>query len=422
MHLSVAHPLRISALLLGLHFGLSGCSPVRLDLGRLPDASQSVETDAGPEPSRDAGACAKACLGGRACVAGECLPHWIPVEGAEIANDAPRVGHFAVWTGTEVIVWGGHDPRTGRAASVFGDGFRFDPVHDTMRVLSGTQSPPARFRDGEQTAVWTGREMIVWGGRSASGALSDGWAYVPESDRWRPLGSAPFGAASLTVVFTGTDLLVWSERAPGASGLRFDLSTGLWMPTVSPSTLQQRRGHSAIWTGTEMVAWGGREEGGDALRDGWRYLPSRERWRAVDVSTAPEGRWDHTAVWSGEEMLIFGGASSGNRVLSLGAAYVPAADRWRALSLRGSPSARVGHVAVWDGREMIVWGGTDGTEILSDGARYDPVDDAWRPVEGSPLVGGRNGAQAVWTGAELIVVGGDNGEARLDPIAWRYQP
>lgn len=41
----------------------------------------------------------------------------------------------------------------------------------------------------DHSAVWTGDEMIVWGGSVAGGApgFDDGAAYYPTSDSWREL-------------------------------------------------------------------------------------------------------------------------------------------------------------------------------------------------------------------------------------------
>src|SRR6185436_10681134 len=68
----------------------------------------------------------------------------------------PRQFHTAVWTGTEMIVWGGDHQ------SVFQTGARYSPATDTWTptgIDSNTPAPRAKH-----TAVWTGTEMIVWGG------------------------------------------------------------------------------------------------------------------------------------------------------------------------------------------------------------------------------------------------------------------
>src|SRR5581483_5568787 len=53
---------------------------------------------------------------------------------------------------------------------------------------------PLRSRHGA-SAVWTGREMIVWGGAwragNASIWLDDGAAYDPAGDKWRRLANSP---------------------------------------------------------------------------------------------------------------------------------------------------------------------------------------------------------------------------------------
>ena len=65
----------------------------------------------------------------------------------------PETAHTAVWTGSEMIVWGG--------------GILLTPVEDTIPARIVGQPPAPRTRplpDPSHTAVWTGSEMIVWGG------------------------------------------------------------------------------------------------------------------------------------------------------------------------------------------------------------------------------------------------------------------
>ena len=55
-----------------------------------------------------------------------------------------------------MIVWGGYD-----GSSYCNDGGRYNPVANTWTALPTTGAPAARY---SHTAVWTGSEMIVWGG------------------------------------------------------------------------------------------------------------------------------------------------------------------------------------------------------------------------------------------------------------------
>jgi hypothetical protein len=71
----------------------------------------------------------------------------------------PRDQHTAVWTASEMIIWGGLDPH-----AFLDPGGRYDPSTDSWRATSTTNTPRARFY---HTAVWTGSEMIIWGGDAA---------------------------------------------------------------------------------------------------------------------------------------------------------------------------------------------------------------------------------------------------------------
>ena len=62
----------------------------------------------------------------------------------------------AVWTGSEMIVWGG---------SEFNTGGRYNPSTDSWTATTTTNAPTARYNF---TVVWTGTEMIVWGDRKST--------------------------------------------------------------------------------------------------------------------------------------------------------------------------------------------------------------------------------------------------------------
>ncbi len=71
------------------------------------DVSDVAVTDA--SDAGDASAvCTVACLGGRRCVAGRCVDAWRSLSATN--SPTPRSNHSFVWTGTELIVWGGYVP------------------------------------------------------------------------------------------------------------------------------------------------------------------------------------------------------------------------------------------------------------------------------------------------------------------------
>jgi hypothetical protein len=83
-----------------------------------------------------------------------CTPDtWTPTS---VPHAPPgRALHTAVWTGSEMIVWGGST----RNVNV-NTGARYDPVSDNWTKISNTNAPTLRV---SHKAVWTGSEMIVWG-------------------------------------------------------------------------------------------------------------------------------------------------------------------------------------------------------------------------------------------------------------------
>src|SRR6266480_2357028 len=89
---------------------------------------------------------------------------------------AARERHTAVWTGSEMIVWGGVN-----GSSVVNTGARYNPGTDTWTATSTISAPAGRYR---HTAVWTGSEMIVWGGFNPSGVFNTGGQCNPSTDSW----------------------------------------------------------------------------------------------------------------------------------------------------------------------------------------------------------------------------------------------
>ena len=75
------------------------------------------------------------------------------------------------------------DDRLGRiTAATCNTGGRYNPSTDSWTATSTTNAPAARE---PHTAVWTGSEMIVWGGSDGSNPLNTGGRYcaAPASNR-----------------------------------------------------------------------------------------------------------------------------------------------------------------------------------------------------------------------------------------------
>ncbi len=328
---------------------------------------------------------------------------WVPVSvGANVPGG--RAEHTAIWTGTEMILWGGYDHEVGPLAS----GGRYNPSTDSwLPTSNGTNRPSQRY---VHTAVWTGSEMVIWGGYNGTSGLQDGGIYDPATDSWRPVGtngSLPTARSEHTAVWTGSKMLVWGGDNPGNApvntGGLYDPSTDTWSATAVSAAVIGRSNHSAVWTGTEMIIWGGIDST-SSLSSGARYDPVANGWKAT--APGPDARSGHTAVWTGSTMIIWGG-HNGVR-LNSGGRYDPTSDSWAVTTTGSAPTARDGHSAVWTGSEMIVWGGNDINEV-STGARYSPDSDSFVPTSTGPNVPLPHQNQtAVWTGTGMIVWGGNN--------------
>jgi hypothetical protein len=271
--------------------------------------------------------------------------------------DAGPAGTFppyqAVWTGKEMLVLG-QGVRKG-----------FDPRTNTWRQLPG--SPLLRVHEGHGLVVWTGKELIGWGGGCCGDAFSDGVAYNPVSNRWRALPRGPLAGSQHPIgAWTGHELVVlvgnvdpdgkpWPARLARAAA--YNPATNTWR-RIAPLPAE-REGASAVWDGRELLVVGGGIPRGDRppapARTGLAYNPSTNSWR--QLAPMAGGRTGGVAVWTGRRLLLWGGRSVPKGTpLRTGVAYDPKLDRWSALPQAPLP-AGIEPTAVWTGKQLVVWGG-----------------------------------------------------------------
>jgi hypothetical protein len=139
------------------------------------------------------------------------------------------------WNGHEVLVVGGQGPSSNEATP-YGDGVAYNPVSNRWRRLPAMDTG----RIGH-TAVWTGRQLLVWGGRTRTAgswtAPVHGLAYDRASNRWSPLPRSPLprsplprsplrGRVGHIAVWTGTQMLVWGGTPARESDLGKPVADG----------------------------------------------------------------------------------------------------------------------------------------------------------------------------------------------------
>lgn len=350
---------------------------------------------------------------------------WVPASMENAPQGASQA--TAIWTGDEMIVWGGRRDWAGGGARINTGGL-YHPESDTWEATSLTGAPSAR---AYHTAVWTGSEMIVWGGEdgnNGSNPFGDGARYDPSTDTWTPMSmvNAPSPRSRHVAVWTGSEMIVWGGKTgtnqTTATGAKYDPSTDTWTSISMTNAPDARKRAVAVWTGSEMLVWGGENGAGDfSFGTGAHYNPVTDEWDPIPMDGAPEPRSYFTPAWTGSEMVIWGGFRSGFGRVASGGLYDPVAREWRPIGSDGeTPELRNSHAAVWTGNAFLVFGGFWG-DFVGNGYRYDPVEDLWTalPGYGSPTRRHRN--LGVWTGSEFITWGGNDGAEYL-PDAHRLRP
>jgi N-acetylneuraminic acid mutarotase len=304
--------------------------------------------------------------------------HWTSTPASPIA---PRLWTSAVWSGREFIVYGGAIDYPAYDAT--NTGGRFDPVAGTWRPTSTIGAPSAH----SMQLAWTGTELLAFGGAQKYAAVGVGGRYDPTTDTWRPMSSVGQPSARLYAVtaWIGDRWFVWGGYGGSqlADGFLYAPASDTWTTIATSGAPSARSFASAVWTGTEVIVWGGCDGGMPGCTgikgDGAAYAPATNTWRPVSATGAPAARDEHAAAWSGHEMIIFGGATGSNASapVNSGGRYDPSTDRWRPMATANAPSPRAASAAAWLHDKLVVWGSTaqDG-----DGFLYDPVADQWTSI------------------------------------------
>ncbi len=296
-----------------------------------------------------------------------------------------------IWTGEEMIVWGGKEDRDGVPGLI--DGAAFNPETNQWRVL-------ARFPylgSFGARAIWGDREMLVV---SSEGTLS----YDPDGDSWREIGEGLIPPEyNDRMLYLDGVIYVW-DRA--FSMHRMDIDVGMWEPIDAPDAIA---GTAEAWAGVlrmvndQVVAitvnstcqakqfW-------VLTEDGWAPLPNASLATAEvsDCSSA-----NQTASL-GEDLVIW------DAYYTLAKRYLAGNTEWTdvpPIPLDGTEGAS-GPVAMDIDRFMVPrWG---------EGAVFDARTGDWTQID---LPGSGTDAEIIWTGEEFLAWG------IYDSFdAWRFAP
>ena len=310
-------------------------------------------------------------------------------------------------------------------------GAAYDPITDTWRVIAAGPVPAGGApTQNIPQAVWSGSEMVIWGGWGEPIAA----AYNPETDTWRELSAGPLQARDQAAILSLADGIAViggsTQSGPRPQEWFFDAAlldprSGDWrllpdLPRPDPETYATDGWHEFVATEAPdgrliVVMSAPSPEQGVTLdtfaleRDGteWRHLGSPHFEQYLQPYPVASGQWLFVGSTMGQSAAAvldlgtgawatttpppiaaeFLGVSTGDRVLALSARFSlepeppmtlswdPATQTW--LELAPPPlEQRVGAAVAWTGEELLIWGGERsgglGGPSFADGARFHP--------------------------------------------------
>jgi len=266
-------------------------------------------------------------------------------------------GQSCVWTGSLMLIYGG----VTTSALVSGHVWTFDPNTGEFRQLIAGQHTPAER--AFHTAVWTGSEMLVYGGScGVSCSLSDTWTLellppppppppppelpppsLPPSPRPPEPPTTP-PPANETAPTTGETAFLPTRpplmpsplTPPPMPPAQLEASPGQWTKLQLPPGVfgpQARERHSAVWAaslggaGAMVIMGGALAQTRRLTNEVWVYYPQSGaltedathpghrvllggRWERVleaPQSMLPPGRQSSALMWTGHGLVVFGG-------------------------------------------------------------------------------------------------------------------
>jgi hypothetical protein len=288
--------------------------------------------------------------------------------------------------------------------------------------------PPLAPRTGA-TAVWTGTEVVVFGGWEflcppgaecsvAPGfeAFRDGAAYDPATETWRPTATAPVG--------------ITNTEAVALSGDVYLLSTCSIAPCIGDPTLLRYRPGEDQWDllpapsadvgafrlqpfGSRLLAVSGSDERGE--RADFLFDPETSTWSELTDDPFPP-LYDRHVVADGDDLLLFGKEVESGGGGVVGARLDLASGVWQVL-----PTAPGSGFQAW---------GVDGVVVLNPhfgrsagGGEFDPATSQWSALPAPPDAGSWQGDMAGVLGAETAIYEYSSGWVLDVPApTWRFVP
>jgi N-acetylneuraminic acid mutarotase len=262
----------------------------------------------------------------------------------------PSISDVIYTNGTKIFLWSGSARK----------GFIYNYSANTWDSISVAQSPSARYF---HQAVWTGNEIIIFGGSSEANPVSStnylntGARYSPILNLWAALPSiaTPFsGRKKFAMVATPNGVLIWGG-CQGYPISRYKCCS------FNPVTFEC------------IIGFGYSYDSSITFNDGIFYNNATNNWTLVSPTNAPSARHHPAAIFDGTNVVIAGGAY-----------------------YRGPP------VATCCGIVPFCTPVSYKDTLYNNGAKYDPVTNSWTPIANAPRQFANT--DAVWDNEQLITM------------------
>lgn len=315
-------------------------------------------------------------------------PAWIPLGPLESRGQT-----IEVWTGTELIVYGGN---TGDETPLLRTGAAYDPVAKSWRSIAD-----APAGTGSLTGVWTGSQLLVSSGTNTSfyDPAVDSWSQVEagigsgqivyldaayvmndsgifrfDGNQWNPLPQPPGSIQTKRDQFTSqllvhddqiTVVSLTEEYCQGRRLARFDGSSWLELPPVELVSVAGGFADCS-WAnqvgvaGGRLIAWESRNFQTVALDE------QRGEWVEIDTIPVSSTEGGTGGVTIGNDLLVPQSPASVLDGDSL---------TWHAADL---PGPGFDSYMVWTGDRVLMWGspccyGTGGRLTAHDAWQWEPT-------------------------------------------------
>jgi hypothetical protein len=315
----------------------------------LSDALGDTSTD-----DANCGAVGYACVHGRHCSAGRCVPAWLPMTtvnaptprgtpGAVIdhkliiaggsAGGVPglataaaydsdvdgwtalpdlnnaRCAHTLVSSGSFVYAFGGLSD-CGNGATQIGTLEQWKPGDANWTVVSGSGTPAARYA---HVSIWTGSGLLVYGGSVGSASyVATGAVYDPNKNIWADASCALTGCerdSSPMVVDQGYVRLWGGVGGNAPSGLKYEIATRVWSAWTPDANFPTSLGNPAD-DGRRIYF----PSGGGATNLDVVVYDRQTKSQSKDTAPSPSNLSASGSIgWTGTEVILWGPTAAGGR-------------------------------------------------------------------------------------------------------------